>query len=74
MEQDILDALNSLHEQATKERSHYYVARTAERAIAEITELREALRHIADFEQDIYVKDADAISYMRNTAKAALGR
>lgn len=37
---DILEDLIDLHKQATTERSHYYVAKTAERAIAEINLLR----------------------------------
>ncbi len=37
---DILDDLIELHKQATTEHSHYYVAKTAERAIAEIKSLR----------------------------------
>lgn len=38
----------------------------------DIAQLRAALKHIAEFEQDIYVSDASAISYMRETAKSAL--
>lgn len=41
MENDILERLRDLLEQATKERSHYYVASTALFAIAEIERLRE---------------------------------
>lgn len=37
---DILDDLIDLHKQATVERSHFYVAKTAERAIDEIKLLR----------------------------------
>jgi len=37
---DILDDLRDLHRQATSERSHYYVAKCAERAIKEIVDLR----------------------------------
>lgn len=37
-----------------------------------INTLKTALKHIAEFEQDIHVKDADAMSYMRETAKDAL--
>lgn len=40
MEEDVLDALRGLQEQATKERSHFYVRRTAERAVQEIEFLR----------------------------------
>lgn len=40
MANDILDDLQGLREQATTERSHYYVASCAERAIAEIERLR----------------------------------
>jgi hypothetical protein len=39
---------------------------------AEIERLTEALHDIADFEQDVYVSDKAAISYMRETAKSAL--
>lgn len=41
MEADVLDDLKRLHEQATKERSHYYVGRTVLRAIEEIERLRQ---------------------------------
>ncbi len=44
---DILDDLKSLHEQATKERSHYYVARTALRAIEEIELLKKQCKGLA---------------------------
>lgn len=37
---DILDDLRDLHKQATTERSHYYVAKCALRAIEEIESLR----------------------------------
>lgn len=37
---DIVDDLADLHRQATHERSHYYVAETAERAIKEVERLR----------------------------------
>lgn len=47
MSNDILDALVDLHKQATTERSHYYVAKTAERAIAEIKHMRSVVRAIA---------------------------
>jgi hypothetical protein len=40
---DILDDLKDLHKQATTERSHYYVAKCAQRAIEEIESLRGAL-------------------------------
>lgn len=48
MERDILDMLRDLHEQATKERSHYYVASASEKAIAEIIRLRMALVQVTD--------------------------
>jgi len=38
---DILERLKDLHEQATTDRSHYYVAKTVELAIGEIEKLRE---------------------------------
>jgi predicted DNA-binding protein len=41
---DILDDLRDLHKQATTERSHYYVAKCCERAIAEIEDLRQQVR------------------------------
>lgn len=40
---DILEDLRDLHKQATTERSHYYVAKCCERAIAEIARLRTAI-------------------------------
>lgn len=40
---DILDDLRDLHKQATTERSHYYVASCAMRAIVEIQHLRRDL-------------------------------
>lgn len=47
MEEDILDSLKNLHQQATKERSHFYVGRTCERAFIEISALRDRLQMIA---------------------------
>jgi hypothetical protein len=47
MEADILEDLQGLHEQATKERSHYYVAACSKRAIEEIGRLRDRLKQIA---------------------------
>ena len=44
---DILDDLRDLHKQATTERSHYYVAKTCERAIAEIESLRKQWSDLA---------------------------
>lgn len=44
---DILEDLRNLHKQATTERSHYYVGKCCLRAIAEIEELRRAVRAVA---------------------------
>jgi len=46
MDEDILDKLNKLIKQATKERSHYYVKKCAEEAAHEIKHLREKLSAI----------------------------
>jgi hypothetical protein len=43
MANDLLADLKDLHQQATKERSHFYVGKCCERAIDEITRLRAAL-------------------------------
>lgn len=47
---DIVDDLADLHRQATHEPSHYYAAKTAERAIREIERLRAALTRLGSVE------------------------
>lgn len=44
VERDILEKLADLHEQATKERSHFYVHKIVGEAIKEISKLRTRIR------------------------------
>ena len=48
MSDDILYRLRDLHKQATTERSHFYVAKCCNDAIAEIERLHRALRGVME--------------------------
>ena len=51
MADDLVKRLDSLHKQATVERSHFYVGSCAEDAIRRIEELELAVRYEADLAQ-----------------------
>jgi hypothetical protein len=57
---DILERLDDLHTQATKERSHYYVAKCAREAMDEITRLRHENEILVRQLARVMLKEADA--------------
>lgn len=71
---DIVDDLADLHRQATHEPSHYYAAKTAERAIREIERLRAVLKGIGGYvsSDGKPIGAIDRLIAIRNTAQRAL--
>ncbi len=53
---EVLDDLTDLLKQATTERSHYYVASTVRRAIAEIIKLRKAKYDLENLVEDMSIQ------------------
>lgn len=71
---DIVFDLADLHRQATHERSHYYVAKTAERAIREISRMRELLdqiKTVCDDNAGPTCNQAMALAFVRQVAAHA---
>lgn len=55
---DVITALRDLKEQATKERSHYYVAAVADQAIREIQRLRRSVQRGEFLGIEVMVSDS----------------
>lgn len=63
---DIVSRLESLHRQATEERSHYYVGKCCRDAIAELARLRAEVQALREENNDLRIGQTEVLSYLKS--------